>query len=135
VLIVTNCYCNYLLFIRNNSRSFDFVITGLFSYQAFINTELYARVSVAVLFYKLADLACMVGSPNEDTNCIAALDSGRSFLLELLDSAVVDYYYLMIRNKFYAKFCSNYLLIILNTEICTVCYVLGLLRYHVLLVL
>jgi hypothetical protein len=62
----------------------------------------------------------MVGSPNEDTNCVAALDSGRSFLLELLDSAVVDYYYLMIRNKFYAKFCSNYLLIILNTEICTV---------------
>ncbi|MCH80628.1 tRNA/rRNA methyltransferase SpoU family protein [Trifolium medium] len=55
--------------------------------EAFINTELYARVSVAVLFYKLADLACMVGSPNEDTNCIAALDSGRSFLLELLDSA------------------------------------------------
>ncbi|PNY04748.1 tRNA/rRNA methyltransferase SpoU family protein [Trifolium pratense] len=64
--------------------------------EAFINTELYARVSVAVLFYKLADLACMVGSPNEDTNCIAALDSGRSFLLELLDSAVVDYYYLTI---------------------------------------
>ncbi|CAJ2663943.1 unnamed protein product [Trifolium pratense] len=58
--------------------------------EAFINTELYARVSVAVLFYKLADLACMVGSPNEDTNCIVALDSGRSFLLELLDSAVND---------------------------------------------
>ncbi|CAL5197917.1 unnamed protein product [Lathyrus oleraceus] len=58
--------------------------------EAFINTELYARVSVAVLFYKLADLACMVGSPNEDVDCIAALDSGRSFLLELLDSAVND---------------------------------------------
>ncbi|KEH31617.1 putative tRNA (guanosine(18)-2'-O)-methyltransferase [Medicago truncatula] len=58
--------------------------------EAFINTELYARVSVAVLFYKLTDLACMVGSPKEDTNCIAALDSGKSFLLVLLDSAVND---------------------------------------------
>ncbi|KAJ1415056.1 hypothetical protein SESBI_18418 [Sesbania bispinosa] len=71
--------------------------------EAFINTELYARVSVAVLFYKLADLARMVGSPNEDTDCIAALESGRSFLLELLDSAVVDCYQLMIRNTFHAK--------------------------------
>lgn len=71
---------------------FDFVIIGNFSYQAFINTELYARVSVAVLFHKLADLACIVGSPNEHADCIAALESGRSFLLELLDSAVGDYY-------------------------------------------
>ncbi|XP_020231256.1 uncharacterized protein LOC109811829 isoform X1 [Cajanus cajan] len=58
--------------------------------EAFINTELYARVSVAVLFYKLADLARMVGSPNEDTICIAAQESGKSFLLELLDSVVND---------------------------------------------
>ncbi|KAI5419371.1 hypothetical protein KIW84_043511 [Lathyrus oleraceus] len=36
------------------------------------------------------DLACMVESPNEDVDCMAALDSGRSFLLELLDSAVND---------------------------------------------
>lgn len=67
---------------------------------------MYARVSVAVLFYKLADLARMVGSPNEDADCIAAQASGKSFLLELLDSVVVDYYYyqLMLRNKFHAKF-------------------------------
>ncbi|KAK7346778.1 hypothetical protein VNO80_21301 [Phaseolus coccineus] len=58
--------------------------------EAFINTELYARVSVAVLFYKLADLARIVGSPNEDANCIAAQASGKSFLLELLDSVVND---------------------------------------------
>ncbi|KAL2962449.1 hypothetical protein AAZX31_17G143900 [Glycine max] len=58
--------------------------------EAFINTEVYARVSVAVLFYKLADLARMVGSPNEDANCIAAQESGKSFLLELLDSVVND---------------------------------------------
>ncbi|CAL0331179.1 unnamed protein product [Lupinus luteus] len=58
--------------------------------EAFINTELYARVSVAVLFHKLADLASMVGLPNEDANCIAALESGKLFLLELLDSAVND---------------------------------------------
>ncbi|OIV94093.1 hypothetical protein TanjilG_05473 [Lupinus angustifolius] len=58
--------------------------------EAYINTELYARVSVAVLFHKLADLASMVGLPNEDANCIAALESGKLFLLELLDSAVND---------------------------------------------
>ncbi|KAE9607417.1 putative tRNA (guanosine(18)-2'-O)-methyltransferase [Lupinus albus] len=58
--------------------------------EAFINTELYARVSVAVLFHKLADLASMVGLPNEDANGIAALKSGKLFLLELLDSAVND---------------------------------------------
>jgi len=67
---------------------------------------LYARVSVAVLFYKLADLARIVGSPNEDANCIAAQASGKSFLLELLDTVVVDYYYyqLMLRNIFHAIF-------------------------------
>ncbi|KAK7330831.1 hypothetical protein VNO77_25035 [Canavalia gladiata] len=67
------------------SRSPDTELT-----EAFINTELYARVSVAVLFHKLADLARMVGSPNEDAVCIAAQESGRSFLLELLDSVVND---------------------------------------------
>lgn len=88
-------------------KLFDYVIIGHFSYQAFINTEVYARVSVAVLFYKLADLARMVGSPNEDANCIAAQESGKSFLLELLDSVVVDYYYqLMLKNKFHSKSCS-----------------------------
>nr|XP_011465219.1 PREDICTED: uncharacterized protein LOC101309934 [Fragaria vesca subsp. vesca] len=58
--------------------------------KAFINTELYARASVAVLFYKLADMAIMVGSTNENADCYAALESGKMFLLELLDSAVND---------------------------------------------
>ncbi|XP_065856837.1 uncharacterized protein [Euphorbia lathyris] len=58
--------------------------------EAFINTELYARASVAVLFYKLADLANLVGSANENEDCCAALESGKLFLLELLDSAVND---------------------------------------------
>lgn len=58
--------------------------------QAFINTELYARVSVAVLFYKLADLAVMVGSKLEDSNCQAAMESGKMFLLDLLDFAVLN---------------------------------------------
>ncbi|KAB5573980.1 hypothetical protein DKX38_001174 [Salix brachista] len=53
--------------------------------EAFINTELYARVSVAVLFYKLADLANLVGSAKENEDCHAALESGKLFLLELLD--------------------------------------------------
>lgn len=79
------CYFFEFLEARN------FVVIRHFSYQAFINTELYARVSVAVLFYKLADQARMVGSPSEDADCIAALESGKSFLLELLDFAVVTY--------------------------------------------
>ncbi|KAL6279881.1 hypothetical protein ACE6H2_016762 [Prunus campanulata] len=56
----------------------------------FINTELYARASVAVLFSKLADLSDLVGSPNENEDCHAALESGKIFLLELLDSALLD---------------------------------------------
>ncbi|XP_058009476.1 uncharacterized protein LOC110660845 isoform X2 [Hevea brasiliensis] len=55
--------------------------------EAFINTELFARVSVAVLFYKLSDL---VGSANENEDCSAALESGKLFLLELLESVVND---------------------------------------------
>ncbi|KAK4747416.1 hypothetical protein SAY87_014002 [Trapa incisa] len=60
--------------------------------EAFINTELYARVSVAVLFNKLVDLARMVGSSSsiEHRNCSAALEAGKLFLLELLDSAIND---------------------------------------------
>ncbi|KAI4327194.1 hypothetical protein L6164_019684 [Bauhinia variegata] len=54
--------------------------------EAFINTELYARVSVAVLFYKLANLA----STNQIADGTAAVESGKLFLLELLDSAVND---------------------------------------------
>ncbi|KDP39960.1 hypothetical protein JCGZ_03491 [Jatropha curcas] len=55
--------------------------------EAFINTELYARVSVAALFYKLADL---VGSTNENEDYCAAIESGKLFLLELLHSVVND---------------------------------------------
>ncbi|KAK6251036.1 hypothetical protein SCA6_005041 [Theobroma cacao] len=58
--------------------------------ELFINTELYARVSVAVLFYKLADLTNMVGSSSGNKDYQAALESGKLFLLELLDSVVND---------------------------------------------
>ncbi|XP_022735879.1 uncharacterized protein LOC111289259 isoform X3 [Durio zibethinus] len=58
--------------------------------EAFINTELYARVSVANLFYKLADLTNKVGSPSGNEDCQAAFESGKFFLLELLDSVVND---------------------------------------------
>ncbi|XP_052209740.1 uncharacterized protein LOC127813058 isoform X2 [Diospyros lotus] len=66
------------------ARSPDFELT-----EAFINTELYARVSVAVLFYKLADLSA-TRSVNENENYLAALESGKMFLLELLDLVVND---------------------------------------------
>ncbi|XP_060207448.1 uncharacterized protein LOC132635184 isoform X2 [Lycium barbarum] len=55
--------------------------------EEFINTELYARVSVAVMFYRLAEIASM---RNEDRNGSAALVSGKMFLLELLDVVVND---------------------------------------------
>ncbi|XP_071917542.1 uncharacterized protein [Coffea arabica] len=58
--------------------------------EEFINTELYARVSVAVLFYKLADMADMVGFCNGGRNSLAALASGKIFLLELLQSVLND---------------------------------------------
>ncbi|MCD7466610.1 hypothetical protein HAX54_003457 [Datura stramonium] len=55
--------------------------------EEFINTELYARVSVAVMFSKLAEIA---STHNEDRNGGAALVSGKMFLLELLNSVVND---------------------------------------------
>ncbi|CAI9095603.1 OLC1v1031591C1 [Oldenlandia corymbosa var. corymbosa] len=55
--------------------------------EVFINTELYARVSVAVLFCKLADMA---DAPNGNRNSLEALASGKMFLLELLQSALVE---------------------------------------------
>ncbi|KAJ9556344.1 hypothetical protein OSB04_010958 [Centaurea solstitialis] len=58
--------------------------------EVFINTELYARVSVAVMFNKLADLADMVGSKDEAESSHASLQSGKLFLLELLYSVVND---------------------------------------------
>lgn len=51
---------------------------------------MYARVSVAVLFYKLADLAVTFGLTLEDSTCQAALESGKMFLLDLLDFAVLN---------------------------------------------
>ncbi|WOG87063.1 hypothetical protein DCAR_0206283 [Daucus carota subsp. sativus] len=58
--------------------------------EVFINTELYARVSVAVLFNKLADLAHTSVSNHEYEKGCVALEAGKLFLLELLDSAVND---------------------------------------------
>ncbi|CAH9086609.1 unnamed protein product [Cuscuta europaea] len=58
--------------------------------EEFINTELYARVSVAVLFYRLADLVCMEELTRENKDRSAALASGKIFLLELLNSTLTD---------------------------------------------
>ncbi|KAL9246886.1 hypothetical protein vseg_020367 [Gypsophila vaccaria] len=58
--------------------------------EAFINTELYARVSIAVLFNKLGDLADLVERGKQSADCCAALESGKQFLLELLDSSIND---------------------------------------------
>lgn len=56
-------------------------------FQVFINTEMYARVSVAVLFYQLANL-CNRKEALETEESLSALQCGKLFLLELLDSAV-----------------------------------------------
>ncbi|RWW12311.1 hypothetical protein GW17_00024027 [Ensete ventricosum] len=50
----------------------------------FINTEMYARASVAALFYKLANFNSMRGEREQND----AVLSGKMFLLELLDSVV-----------------------------------------------
>ncbi|XP_072962129.1 uncharacterized protein [Typha angustifolia] len=57
--------------------------------EVFINTELYARVSVAVLFHQLANLVKGEGElKGEDS--LAVRHCGKLFLLELLNSAVND---------------------------------------------
>ena len=53
--------------------------------QVFINTELYARVSVAVLFHQLWKQI----KENKISETEEALQSGKLFLLKLLDSAVL----------------------------------------------
>ncbi|KAF3772823.1 hypothetical protein EJ110_NYTH56900 [Nymphaea thermarum] len=53
--------------------------------RSFVNTEMYARVSVAVLFYKLANLA--EESEGEGANKEIVICSGKMFLLQLLDAA------------------------------------------------
>lgn len=50
----------------------------------FINTEMYARASVAALFYKLANFTLEDGEREKND----AISSGKFFLLEMLDSAV-----------------------------------------------
>ncbi|XP_020081314.1 uncharacterized protein LOC109704964 isoform X3 [Ananas comosus] len=57
--------------------------------EVFINTEMYARVSVAVLFYQLGNL-CNRKEALETEESLSALQCGKLFLLELLDSAVND---------------------------------------------
>lgn len=56
--------------------------------QVFINTELYARVSVAGLFEKLANLAYLVEPASQNQDYQDALVAGKLFLVELLDAAV-----------------------------------------------
>ncbi|CAH2078761.1 unnamed protein product [Thlaspi arvense] len=58
--------------------------------EVFINTELYARVSVAGLFQKLANLANMAEPACQNDDYQDALVAGKLFLLELLDAAVHD---------------------------------------------
>ncbi|KAH6767928.1 tRNA/rRNA methyltransferase family protein [Perilla frutescens var. frutescens] len=65
------------------SRSLDAELTDVF-----INTELYARVSVAVLFSKLADMASLDDCTTIKEEKLAIIASGKSFLLELLSSVV-----------------------------------------------
>lgn len=57
--------------------------------EVFINTETYARVSVAVLFNKLSHFTNGSGKLEKEDSA-AALHCGKIFLLELLDSAVND---------------------------------------------
>ncbi|KAI3453453.1 hypothetical protein Pfo_010116 [Paulownia fortunei] len=67
------------------SRSLDPELTDVF-----VNTELYARVSVAVLFSKLADMAYLDQSTARNEVKLAIIASGKLFLLELLNSVVND---------------------------------------------
>lgn len=50
---------------------------------------MYARVSVAGMFQKLANLAYMVEAASQNQDCQDALVAGKLLLLELLDAAVL----------------------------------------------
>ncbi|KAL1536462.1 tRNA (guanosine(18)-2'-O)-methyltransferase [Salvia divinorum] len=65
------------------SRSLDPELTDVF-----INTELYARISVAVMFSKLADIAYSDKCTSRNEDKCAIISSGKLFLLELLSSVV-----------------------------------------------
>uniref|UniRef100_A0A1D1XU92 tRNA (guanosine(18)-2'-O)-methyltransferase TARBP1 n=2 Tax=Anthurium amnicola TaxID=1678845 RepID=A0A1D1XU92_9ARAE len=67
------------------SRSPDAELT-----EVFINTEMYARVAVAALFDKLANLADFMRDQKNNDDSQSALLAGKMFLLELLSSAVTD---------------------------------------------
>ncbi|KAK4423009.1 putative methyltransferase TARBP1 [Sesamum alatum] len=67
------------------SRRLDPELTDVF-----INTELYARVSVAVLFSRLADMAYWAKSTARKEEYLDVIGSGKMFLLELLNSVVND---------------------------------------------
>lgn len=58
----------------------------------FINTELYARVSVAVFFSKLADMAYQDKSTSRNEDYLAVVASAKMFLLELLNSVVCNFF-------------------------------------------
>ncbi|KAG9452528.1 hypothetical protein H6P81_005432 [Aristolochia fimbriata] len=58
--------------------------------EVFLNTEMYARVSVAVLFKNLADLADKFRCEKGNEVVEAAVLCGKLFLVELLDAAVND---------------------------------------------
>ncbi|GAB2273232.1 hypothetical protein Dimus_008033 [Dionaea muscipula] len=58
--------------------------------EAFINTELYARVSIAVLFCKLGDQGKIAALGGEFDTSLVVVESGKLFLLELLHSVVID---------------------------------------------
>ncbi|XP_020520025.1 uncharacterized protein LOC18429133 [Amborella trichopoda] len=60
--------------------------------EEFLNTEMYPRVAVAVLFQKLASLREVSRLVKQNEDACAAFLHGRMFLLELLDSAVNDKY-------------------------------------------
>ncbi|KAL1567204.1 tRNA (guanosine(18)-2'-O)-methyltransferase [Salvia divinorum] len=65
------------------SRSLDPELTDVF-----INTELYARVSVAVMLSKLADIAYSDKCTSRNEDKCAIISSRKLFLLELLSSVV-----------------------------------------------
>lgn len=61
--------------------------------EAYVNSELYARVTVAVLFHKLADQVerdQLLADKSTYKDVLPAFSSGKMFLLELIDSVVND---------------------------------------------
>lgn len=68
---------------------------------------MYARVSVAILFHKLSKIKYEAKEGELTADMIAGCQSGRMFLLDLLESVVNFLFYLSVEMKHGVPLCTS----------------------------